>query len=176
MISGDGAVTGATALPSSIVFKGELADVPELDEAARVVIRCRRRQRHFALGSPASHHLVAAEGEAVEMRQDERLEREWLARELHDTVAAHLTEMLVEMELLRRTGGPPELGDWQGVIRSVIVDIRCVLQSLRDQEFSLEEIQGRLQRKVENALAGAQPRALAPPVCGASPVRPSACR
>jgi signal transduction histidine kinase len=101
------------------------------------------------------------------MDEDEDAARRWLARELHDTVAARLTEMLVEMELLCRVGGPPELGDWQGTIRAAIMDVRRALNRLRDEEASTEAVGAGLQRKAEGAIAGTRRSRAANAPCAA---------
>lgn len=63
--------------------------------------------------------------------QDDEL-REWLARELHDTVANQLQTLLVDMELVRRQRHrETELREWQGVVRDVLLGLRQMLFELR---------------------------------------------
>jgi signal transduction histidine kinase len=63
--------------------------------------------------------------------------RHWLARELHDTVASHLTTMVIEMEQLKRQSSGPglsrELERYQESTREVLGNLRRVLHQLRGE-------------------------------------------
>lgn len=71
--------------------------------------------------------------------------RQWLARELHDTVSATLTTMVVQMEQLKRSEDPinrcartetsmlAELDAFQDLTRDALHDLRRLVQELRDE-------------------------------------------
>lgn len=80
--------------------------------------------------------------------------REHLARELHDSVAGQLQAMLVEMELLRRTGDAPgEIETFQSTTRQALGSLREMLYQLRDRPAPPEGIGDQIERRVSAALA-----------------------
>lgn len=79
--------------------------------------------------------------------------REYLARELHDSVAGALQAMLVEMELLsRREGAPSEIEDFRAAVRSSLAQLRQLLRELRDLPIDHTLVQAAIDRKVATAL------------------------
>lgn len=79
--------------------------------------------------------------------------REYLARELHDTVAADLQAMLVEMDLLsRRNGVPSEIEDFRSAIRSSLAELRQVIRELRLLPTDHPLARAAIDRKVARAL------------------------
>lgn len=75
-------------------------------------------------------------GPAFEEIPGDSESRRWLARELHDTVSAALSEMLLQMEYLKRRGGPglqEEIGLLQSSTREVLQNLRGLLSGLRDE-------------------------------------------
>ncbi|MBO0690101.1 MAG: hypothetical protein J2P40_11110 [Candidatus Dormibacteraeota bacterium] len=80
--------------------------------------------------------------------------REHLARELHDAVAGQLQAMLVEMELLRRSGDAPrEIETFQSTTRDALGSLRELLYQLRDRPAPPEGIRDQIERRVSAALA-----------------------
>jgi signal transduction histidine kinase len=64
--------------------------------------------------------------------------KQWLARELHDTVSATLTTMLIQMEQLKRreddqVGVRSELEAFQDSTRQVLSNLRRLLYELREE-------------------------------------------
>ena len=79
--------------------------------------------------------------------------RDHLARELHDSVASELQEMLVELELLkRRDGVPDEIEDFRTAIREALARLRNVVRTLRDLPTDPELVQAGIDRKVTASL------------------------
>lgn len=79
--------------------------------------------------------------------------REYLARELHDSVAGQLQAMLVEMELLRRSGDAPgEIETFQSTTRQALGSLREMLYRLRDRPAPAEGIRDQIDRRVSAAL------------------------
>jgi signal transduction histidine kinase len=79
--------------------------------------------------------------------------REHLARELHDSVAGQLQAMLVEMELLRRSGDAPgEIETFQSTTRQALGSLREMLYQLRDRPAPPEGIRDQIERRVSAAL------------------------
>ncbi|MDR0358152.1 MAG: histidine kinase dimerization/phosphoacceptor domain-containing protein [bacterium] len=79
--------------------------------------------------------------------------REHLARELHDAVAGQLQAMLVEMELLRRSGDAPgEIETFQSTTRQALGSLREMLYQLRDRPAPAEGIRDQVDRRVSAAL------------------------
>lgn len=79
--------------------------------------------------------------------------REHLARELHDSVAGQLQAMLVEMELLRRSGeAPGEIETFQSTTRQALGSLREMLYQLRDRPAPPEGIRDQIDRRVSAAL------------------------
>jgi two-component system sensor histidine kinase UhpB len=92
--------------------------------------------RSVGLGSDQSRHV----------RQPSESElKQWLARELHDTVSATLTTMLIQMEQLKRLENEPgrhtglerdvrtELDDLQDATRHALADLRRLVHELREE-------------------------------------------
>lgn len=81
--------------------------------------------------------------------------KQWLARELHDTVSATLTSMLIQMEQLKRreddqVGVRAELEAFQDSTRQVLSNLRRLLYELREEpplttDFA-ESLRGMLER------------------------------
>ena len=79
--------------------------------------------------------------------------REYLARELHDTVASDLQAMLVELELLsRRSGVPSEIEGFRSAVRSSLAELRQVVRELRLLPADHLLVQAAIDRKVARAL------------------------
>ena len=79
--------------------------------------------------------------------------REYLARELHDTVAGDLQAMLVELELLRRRNGvPSEIEDFRSAVRSSLAGLRQVVRELRLLPTDDFLVQAAIDRKLAKAL------------------------
>lgn len=77
----------------------------------------------------------------------------WLVRELHDTVCADLTDLLIEMELVRCHDDSVELHRFISALRDLLVSVRQLLWELRDQSPPDEHIlQVAIERKVTTAL------------------------
>jgi signal transduction histidine kinase len=101
--------------------------------------------------------------------------RQWVARELHDTVTSQLTTMLVEMEQLKRQDGKgirEELERYQDAMREVLGDFRRVLNLLRGEPLDvagfvdsvglmLDQFQARTGIRVRLAAADSWPSRLA---------------
>lgn len=85
--------------------------------------------------------------------------RDHLARELHDSVAGELQELLVELELLRRRGGvPDEIEDFGRSVREALARLRHVVRTLRDLPADPGLVQAGIDRKVTASLErGRQP-------------------
>ena len=79
--------------------------------------------------------------------------REYLARELHDTVAGDLQAMLVELELLsHRNGVPSEIEDFRSAVRSSLAGLRQVVRELRLLPTDDFLVQAAIDRKLAKAL------------------------
>lgn len=79
--------------------------------------------------------------------------RRHLARELHDSVAGQLQAMLVEMELLRRSGDAPgEIDTFQSTTRQALGSLREILYQLRDRPAP-EGMRDQIERRVSAALS-----------------------
>ena len=79
--------------------------------------------------------------------------REHLARELHDSVAGQLQAMLVEMELLRRSGDAPgEIETFQSSTRQALGSLREMLYQLRDRPAPAEGVGNQIEQRVSAAL------------------------
>ena len=78
--------------------------------------------------------------------------REYLARELHDSVAGQLQAMLVEMELLRRTGDAPgEIETFQSTTRQALGSLREMLYQLRDRPAAPEAVRDQIEQRISAA-------------------------
>jgi signal transduction histidine kinase len=79
--------------------------------------------------------------------------RQHLARELHDSVAGQLQAMLVEMELLRRSGDAPgEIETFQSTTRQALGSLREMLYQLRDRPTPPGGIPDQIEQRVSAAL------------------------
>jgi signal transduction histidine kinase len=79
--------------------------------------------------------------------------RRWLARELHDAVSNPLSEMLLEMEYLKRAGGESilreEIAVLQTSTRDVLQRLRRLLSGLRDEPSDLTGFADLVQQTLE---------------------------
>src|SRR5215211_5689053 len=95
--------------------------------------------------------------------------REYLARELHDSVAGQLQAMMVEMELLRRTGDAPgEIETFQSTTRQALGSLRERLYQLRDRPAAPEAVRDQIEQRVSAAVSKPGRRTAGP---GAGPAK-----
>lgn len=96
---------------------------------------------------------------------DEAEIKQWLARELHDTVSSMLTSMLIQMEQLKRREADPVHGDevgaepltdvreeleaFQESTRQALGNLRRLLQELRDEPSHVTAFVDWVQRLVD---------------------------